>query len=405
MHWFFLIEESFKTMVHSKLRTFLTMLGIVIGLAAIVVMVAIGQGVSQQIQDQISSFGDNLITVFPAPPNTSGARGSTSSGVRLTKDDYEVIKKNSEYLSGVSPIVQIFAQLITSQGNWNTRLYGASEDYLDIRKLELKDGRNFTYQEVQSYAKVCIIGQTIVENLFPDSDPVGQTIRVNKALLTVIGVLEKKGSNSFMDQDDIIIAPYTTAMNRLGTSRRNIQQIVCSARSKEEMDLAYEEVRTILRQKHRLSDTDEDDFRIQNQQDVLEASKQTSSVLTMFLACIAGISLLVGGIGIMNIMLVTVAERTKEIGLRRAIGARKIDIQQQFLFDSVVICIAGGTVGILLGVSVVALLKVVTTLTLIISPLSIIVGFTISFATGVFFGYYPARKAALMNPIDALRYE
>jgi len=381
------------------------MLGIIIGLAAIVVMVAIGQGVSKQVHDQIASFGNNLLTVMPAPPSTSGARQSTSYGVRLTEEDYLAIKQRSNYLKAVSPLIQTRAQIISSSGNWNTIVYGGSFDYLTIRDWPIESGRNFTYAEEKAKAKVCIIGKTIAEELFDDTDPVGSEIRVSRLNLKIIGVLKEKGTNSFgMDQDDLIVVPYTTLLYRLSRFRY-IQQILCSAISEDQIDIAQQEIEQIMRASHRLEEGEENNFRIANQTDVLEASMNTTRTLTLFLAIVAGISLLVGGIGIMNIMLVSVVERTKEIGLRRAIGARKVDIQQQFLIEALILCLLGGIIGIFLGVVIVYLLKLVSTLPLLISINSIIIGFIVSFAVGVFFGYYPAKKASDMNPIDALRYE
>ncbi len=400
-----LLDFSIRSLLHSKLRTFLTMLGIIIGLAAIVVMVAIGQGVSKQVHDQIASFGNNLLTVMPAPPSNSGARTSTTTGYRLTEDDYFAIKQRANYISSVSPLVQTRVQIISSSGNWNTILYGGSTDYLTIRDWQLDSGRNFTSSEEKAKAKVCIIGKTVEKELFNGMDPVGSEIRVNKINLKIIGVLKEKGTNSFgMDQDDLIIVPYTTFLYRLSRFRF-IQQIICSAKSEQEIDYAEQELEQIMRASHKLSEDEESNFRISNQKDVLEASQNTTRTLTIFLAIVAGISLLVGGIGIMNIMLVSVVERTKEIGLRRAIGARKNDIQQQFLIEALILCLTGGIIGILTGVLIVFLLKMLSTLPLLISVNSIIIGFIVSFSVGLFFGYYPAKKASEMNPIDALRYE
>lgn len=400
-----LLDFSIRSLLHSKLRTFLTMLGIIIGLAAIVVMVAIGQGVSKQVHDQIASFGNNLLTIMPAPPSSSGARQSTSSGARITEDDYFAIKQRANYIKAVSPLVQTRAQVIAAGGNWNTMVYGGSSDYLTIRDWPIESGRNFTNAEEKAKAKVCIVGKTIAEELFDGVDPIGSEIRVNKVNLKIIGVLKEKGTNSFgMDQDDLIIVPYTTLIYRLSRFRY-IQQILCSAISEDQIDIAQQEIEQIMRASHRLGEEEENNFRIANQADVLEASMNTTRTLTIFLAIVAGISLLVGGIGIMNIMLVSVVERTKEIGLRRAIGARKVDIEQQFLIEALILCLLGGIIGIILGVTIVFLLKFVSTLPLLISINSIIIGFIVSFAVGVFFGYYPAKKASDMNPIDALRYE
>lgn len=400
-----LFDFSIRSLLHSKLRTFLTMLGIIIGLAAIVVMVAIGQGVSKQVHDQIASFGNNLLTIMPAPPSSSGARQSTSSGARITEDDYFAIKQRANYIKAVSPLVQTRAQVIAAGGNWNTIVYGGSSDYLTIRDWPIESGRNFTNAEEKAKAKVCIVGKTIAEELFDGVDPIGSEIRVNKVNLKIIGVLKEKGTNSFgMDQDDLIIVPYTTLIYRLSRFRY-IQQILCSAISEDQIDIAQQEIEQIMRASHRLGEEEENNFRIANQADVLEASMNTTRTLTIFLAIVAGISLLVGGIGIMNIMLVSVVERTKEIGLRRAIGARKVDIEQQFLIEALILCLLGGIIGIILGVTIVFLLKFISTLPLLISINSIIIGFIVSFAVGVFFGYYPAKKASDMNPIDALRYE
>jgi putative ABC transport system permease protein len=405
MKWKNLIKVAFKSIVKNKMRTLLTMLGIIIGVAAVIVMVAIGKGAEKRIQDQIASMGTNLITIFPGSMQSRGVRMGPDSGVQLTLEDVERLKKNATLLQAVSPMVRTGAQLIGGSGNWNSSVWGVSEQYLEIRDWQLSSGEFFSTADIRAQNKVCIIGQTIVKNLFPGDDPVGQQLRVGKIPFRIIGVLKEKGQGAFgQDQDDLLIAPYTTVLYRM-SGHVHVNQILVRAVSLEQMTQAQAEITSILREAHKIAEGVDDDFTVRNQTDIAATAQETTQVLTILLASIASISLLVGGIGIMNIMLVSVTERTHEIGIRMAIGARSRDILVQFLIEAIVLSLSGGLIGVLLGFLATWVVGLVTDWNTVIVPANVLLSFGFAGAVGVFFGYYPARKAAALNPIEALRYE
>jgi putative ABC transport system permease protein len=405
MKWKNLIKVAFKSIVKNKMRTLLTMLGIIIGVAAVIVMVAIGKGAEKRIQDQIASMGTNLIMIFPGSMQSRGVRMGADSGVRLSLDDVDRLRKNSTLVDAVSPVVRAGVQVIGGSGNWNTSVYGGSEQYLEIRDWPLTSGDNFTANDIRAQNKICIIGQTIVKNLFPNEDPVGQQLRLRNVPFKIIGVLKERGQNAFgMDQDDVIIAPYSTVLYRL-SGHVHINQILARASSLEQMSQAQAEITAIMRESHKLPEGEDDDFTVRNQTDIASTAQETTQVLTILLASIASISLLVGGIGIMNIMLVSVTERTHEIGIRMAIGARSRDILVQFLIEAIVLSLSGGLIGVMIGFGATWIVHQTTGWNTVIAPVNVFLSFGFAGAVGVFFGYYPARKAAALNPIEALRYE
>lgn len=408
MKLFNLIRIALKALQRNKLRAFLTMLGIIIGVAAVIAMVAIGQGSKQSIQDQLSSMGSNMITIRPSSNQTvgGGARLDASGLKSLTLDDVSAIQKQATYINAVSPAVQAKGQAINGGLNWPTTIQGVSPEYLSIRDWPLKDGITFTQAHVNTADKVCLIGQTVVENIFgAGEDPVGKIIRFNKIPFKVIGVLGEKGENAFgQDQDDIILAPYTTVQKRI-LAIPYIQNIYASAINESSSALATEEVTEILRTSHKLKASDEDDFMVRTQAELINTFSSTSQLLTVLLAAIAGISLVVGGIGIMNIMYVSVTERTKEIGLRMSIGAQGTDILFQFLIEAILISITGGILGVILGITASRLVTFFLSWPTLVSQSSIMLSFMVCAITGVFFGYYPAQKASRLDPIEALRYE
>ena len=389
----------------NKMRTLLTMLGIVIGVGAVIIMVAVGNGAQSQIEGQIRNLGTNLIVITPGSSTAGGASQGAQTFNRLTVADAVKIQNESTLLSGVSPVVVTRAQVITSTGNWRTEVDGVSPDYATIRDWNVSSGAFFTSDDVNASRKVALLGSTIVQNLFPDSDPVGAEIRIGDVPFTVVGVLAPKGqTSSGQDQDDVVLMPYTTAQDRL-SGRTFLTQILASAQSSNEMAAAEDEVRGIMRDSHGLLNGGADDFTVRDQTAIAQAATSTTSVMTGLLAAIASISLVVGGIGIMNIMLVSVTERTREIGVRMAVGARGSDVLTQFLVESVVMSMLGGLIGLVAGYGGSVILGRVmgwSTSTPLVA-VAAAVGF--SAAVGVFFGYYPARKAAALDPIQALRYE
>ena len=406
MNYTNLFKIALKALANNKMRAFLTMLGIIIGVGSVITMIALGQGTQKSIQAEISGMGSNIIMVHPGGERRGGVRLDPSEMQTLKTKNYETLKNECMYVAAISPYVTASGQLVCGNNNYPSSVTGTGTEYLEIRQLNIEDGTMFTEADIKASSKVCVIGKTIVDNLFPDgSDPIGKTIRYNQVPLKVIGVLESKGYNSMgMDQDDIVLAPYSTVMKRM-LAVTHFNGIFASALSEDMTDYATSEIRTILRREHKLKDSDEDDFTIRTQQELSEMLNTTTNLLTTLLACIAGISLLVGGIGIMNIMYVSVTERTREIGLRMSVGARGIDILVQFLIEAVLISVTGGSIGILVGCTACLAVKFIAQWPVYIQIWSVILSFAVCTVTGVFFGWYPARKAANLDPIDALRYE
>ena len=401
-----LVTIAFKALSNNKLRGFLTMLGIIIGVGSVITMLAIGQGSKRSIQAQISEMGSNMIMIHPGGDRRGGVRLDAADMESLKLKDLEDIQAQARYISYISPSVNSSGQAIFGANNTPTTVYGISPEYLDIRRYKVEDGDIFSEQDVKTAAKVCLVGKSVVDELFPDGEsPVGKVIRFGKIPLRIVGVLESKGYNSMgMDQDDLILAPYTTVQKRI-LAITHLQSITCSALSEEYTDQAIEEITQILRTNHKLKATDEDDFTIRSQQELSSMLTSTTDMMTLLLAAVAGISLLVGGIGIMNIMYVSVTERTREIGLRMSIGAKGRDILAQFLIESILISVTGGVIGILVGVGAAVLVNIFAAFPIYIQPWSVFLSFAVCTLTGIFFGWYPAQKAAMLNPIDALRYE
>jgi putative ABC transport system permease protein len=407
MNFINLIRIAFKALLRNKLRAFLTMLGIIIGVGSVIAMVAIGQGSKQSIQTQLSGMGSNMIVIRPNSNVTGGARLDATSVQTLTINDVNALQKKSTYLSAVSPSATARGQVIYGNNNWSTTIQGVNTLYLDtIRLWTLTSGNEFTDKDIASEAKICLLGQTVVNNLFTNGEnPVGKYIRFAKIPFLVIGVLSPKGANAFgQDQDDIIIAPYTTVQKRI-LSTIYFQNIYASSRDEGSTVQASTEISQILRDSHRLKSSDDDDFAVRTMEELINTFSSTSQLLTILLAVIAGISLLVGGIGIMNIMYVSVTERTREIGLRMAIGATGGDILLQFLTEAIMISITGAVIGVMLGITASKLVTLFLSWPTLITQFSIILSFMVCVITGVFFGYYPAQKASRMDPIEALRYE
>lgn len=401
-----LIKIAVRALANNKLRGFLTMLGIIIGVASVITMLAIGQGSKRSIQAQISEMGSNMIMIHPGADVRGGVRQDASAMETLKLQDYEDIVDETRFVSAVSPSVNSSGQAIYGANNAPTTVYGISPDYLEIRRYKVEDGDMFTEQDIQTAAKVCVVGKTVVDNLFPDgSNPVGKVIRFQKLPFRIVGVLESKGYNSMgMDQDDLILAPYTTIQKKI-LAITHLQGITSSALKEEYTDQAIDEISEILRRNHRLRETDDDDFTIRSMQELSTMLTSTTDIMTTLLAAVAGISLLVGGIGIMNIMYVSVTERTREIGLRMSIGAKGMDILAQFLIESILISVTGGLIGVLFGVGAALVVNVVAHFPIYIQPWSVLLSFVVCTVTGVFFGWYPAKKAAQLDPIEAIRYE
>ena len=407
-----LFKIAIRAIAANKMRSFLTALGIIIGIAAVITMLAIGQGSKASIKANIAEMGSNMIMIHPGADMRGGVRQDASSMETLKQTDYEAIKDECNYISAISPSVSSNGQWINGNNNTQSSIYGVNQDYLTIRQLKIADGEMFTDSDIKTAAKVCVLGQTVVDYLFPDgSDPVGRVVRFNSIPFRVIGVLKKKGYNSMgMDQDYLVLAPYTTVMKRI-LAQTYLSEIVCSAITEEASEPAQDQITQILRRTHKLKDAtdttegDDDDFNIRSQEEISSMMNSTMSTITILLGSVAGISLIVGGIGIMNIMYVSVTERTREIGLRMSVGARGIDILNQFLIEAILLSVTGGIIGVILGVSISVSLQQFAHVATQIEPWSIIMSFAVCTFTGVFFGWYPAKKAARLDPIEAIRYE
>ena len=407
MNLLMIIRVAFRALQRNKMRAALTMLGIIIGVSAVVAMVSIGQGAQAAVQAQIDSIGTNLLFVSAGAQNVGGVRSATGdSGTNtLTVEDLDAIKREIPSVAMVTPTVNARGQLVAGNMNWNTSIQGVSEQFPDVRKWTVQSGEFFTDSDVRTAARVLVIGQTIADNLFAGGDPIGQTIRVQNLPFRVIGVMVKKGQDQQgRDQDDIAFTPYTTVQKKILGSPR-LQVAFVSAVSPDATYTAQQQITQLLRQRHKLNANDPDDFTVRNMSDIAQAANETNSTMTMLLACIAGVSLLVGGIGIMNIMLVSVTERTREIGIRMAIGARSSAVRSQFLIEAIVLSLMGGTAGIFLGIGVSLAIPRMLGWPTLISTMAIVGSVLFSIAVGIFFGYYPARKAAALDPIEALRYE
>ncbi len=405
MNFVNLLKIALKALNNNKLRCFLTMLGIIIGVASVITMLAIGQGSKDSIKAQISEMGSNMIMIHPGNMQRGGVRQSADDMQTLKVEDYEALQQLPD-VAAISPSVQSGGQFVVGNNNYPSSVTGITPDYLDIRKLKIKEGSMFTDQDIKTAAKVCVLGKTVADNLFPNGeDPVGRVVRFGKTPFTVVGLLESKGTNSMgQDQDDVVLAPYTTVMKRI-LAIDYIQGIFASAREEERTEETIDEITEILRDRHKLRGDAENDFQIRSQQELSEMMNSTSDMMTVLLACIAGISLLVGGIGIMNIMYVSVTERTREIGLRMSIGARGIDILSQFLIEAVIISVSGGVIGIVIGAVATWLVNLLAHWPVSIQTYSVVLSFAVCTVTGIFFGWYPAKKAASLDPIEAIRYE
>ena len=404
------IRIALRALRVNRLRSALTMLGIIIGVAAVIAMVAIGSGATARIEEQIQSIGSNIIIVLSGSLTSGGIRLGSGASVSLTEDDAKAIAAECPAVAAVAPTVRGGAQVVFGNSNWATSIQGTTPDYLLIRDLSVKSGRPFTAQDVDAAAKVVLLGQTVVQNLFGDSDPVDQVIRIKNVPLTVVGVLTPKGqSPTGQDQDDVVLIPISTAKRDvLGAGRANARSVgalMVQAAGSNLMNEAQLEIANLLRQRHRLQPGQDDDFTVRNLSEVFDAQESSARVMSLLLGAIASVSLIVGGIGIMNIMLVSVTERTREIGLRLAVGGKTRDIMSQFLVEAVTLSVLGGIVGILLGVGASALISHFAQWSTLISPTAIVLAFVFSALVGVSFGYYPARKAAFLDPIEALRYE
>ena len=402
-----IVRVAFRALVRNKMRAALTMLGIIIGVSAVIAMVSIGQGASASVQAQIESIGTNLLFVSAGTQNVGGVRSGTGdTGTNtLAVDDLDAIKREVPSVSMVTPSVNARTQMVAGNQNWNTGLTGVSEQYPEIRKWPVASGSFFTDADVRTAARTLVIGQTLADNLFPGADPIGQDIRINSLPFRVVGVMAKKGQDAQgRDQDDVAFAPFTTVQKKI-LGRDRVQIAYVSAISQDATYTAQEQITDLLRQRHKLTANEPSDFTVRNMTDIAEAANETSKTMTILLACIAGVSLLVGGIGIMNIMLVSVTERTREIGIRMAIGARSSAVRTQFLIESIVLSLTGGTIGIVLGIVLSLVIPAFLGWPTLVSFMAIVGSVVFSAAVGIFFGYYPARKAAALDPIEALRYE
>ena len=401
-----LFRIALKALANNRMRGFLTMLGIIIGVAAVITMLAIGQGSKASIRSEIGEMGSNMIMIMPGGDMMGGVRSSSSDMQSLKLKDYEDIVRSCDLLSYVSPLVQSSGQAIFGANNTPTSMYGVSSDYLEIRRYKVQDGDFFTDHDIRSAAKVCVVGKTVADALFPNGEnPVGQVIRYGSIPMRIVGVLESKGYNTMgMDQDDLIIAPYTTVQKRI-LAITYLQQIVCSAVDEGQTQAAINQIEEVLVANHKIKDGDEEDFNIRSQEEISSMMNSVTSMLTLLLAAVAGISLIVGGIGIMNIMFVSVTERTREIGLRMSIGAKGRDIMAQFLIESILLSVTGGLLGVLFGVGIAKFIQLVGLTATSVQWWTIALSFAVCTFTGVFFGWYPAKKASNLDPIEALRYE
>lgn len=412
MNYSNLFKIAVRAIAANKTRSFLTALGIILGIASVITMLAVGQGTKKSIQANIAEMGSNMIMIGPGADRRGGVRQDASSMETLKMNDYESIKDECTYIKAISPVVNKSGQFIYGNENAPSTIYGVNQDYMEIRQISVADGDLFTDADIKASAKVCILGQTVVDNLFPNGgDPIGKTVRFNSIPFRVIGVLKKKGYNSMgMDQDDLVLAPYTSVMKRI-LAQTYLGGIQCSAITEGVTEKATDQITTILRRNHKLRDAtettiaDEDDFNIRSQEELSSMMTSTTDMLTILLGCVAGISLVVGGIGIMNIMYVSVTERTREIGLRMSVGARGIDILNQFLIEAIMLSVTGGIIGVMLGIGASYLIKSAAHWPIVIEGWTILMSFAVCTLTGVFFGWYPAKKAAQLDPIEALRYE
>ncbi len=398
---------ALRVIARNKARAFLTVLGIVIGVAAVITMVALGTGASASVATRISSLGANLVIVLPGSSSAGGVRGGSGTNTTLGLDDVDALRREVSTITAVAPSNRQNAQLVAGDANWSSSVFGTTPEFYKVREWQAASGTTHTHLDEAAQGKVCVLGQTVASALFGERDPLGQTIRIKKVPFRVIGVLEPKGqSPTGNDQDDAVVIPFSTFMQRLaGGARDQVGSIYASAVSADLADVAVEEMRAVLRQRHHLTDAQEDDFSLRNLRDIAKASEEVADQMTILLASIAGVSLLVGGIGIMNIMMVSVTERTREIGIRMAVGARGIDILAQFLIEAVVLSAIGGVLGVLVGWLAARLLSDATGWPTEFDPQMATLAFGFSAAVGVFFGFWPARKASQLDPIDALRYE
>jgi putative ABC transport system permease protein len=397
-----IIRVALRALRRNTMRSILTALGIIIGVGAVITMVSIGNGAKAQVEAQVASLGQNIITVFPNFFNSGGVRSGFGGALSLTPEDATAIQTNVADVDAVSPEIRDRSQVLANGQNWNTQIYGESPDYPQIRSWPVAQGAMFTEQDVKSIAKVCVIGSTIVTELFPDEDPIGKTLRIRNLPFRIVGVLTSKGYNiNGSDQDDIVIIPYTSHMKRV-SRRTTINNILIQASSADKLDKVKQQVEDVLTQRRNGRDPD---FIVRTQEEIAATATAANETMTMLLAGIAGVSLVVGGIGIMNIMLVSVTERTREIGIRLAIGAHGSDVLTQFLIEAILLSVLGGVAGVLLGIGASEFISWRNGWPVLVSPASVLIAVGFSAAVGVFFGFYPARKAAQLDPIDALRYE
>jgi len=412
MNYANLFKIAFRAIASNKLRSFLTALGIIIGVASVITMLAIGQGSKKSIQANIAEMGSNMIMINPGADMRGGVRQDASSMETLKLTDYQAIKDDCHYIKAISPMVSSSGQFIYGNNNTPSSIYGVNSDYLEIRQVSVAEGDMFSDVDIKKSSKVCVVGQTVADNLFPNGeDPIGKVIRFNSIPFKIVGVLKKKGYNTMgMDQDDLVLAPYTSVMKRI-LAQTYLSQIICSAITEDLTTKATDEISTILRRNHKLQDAtetkeaDDDDFTIRSQEELSSMMNSTTDMMTILLGCVAGISLIVGGIGIMNIMYVSVTERTREIGLRMSVGARGVDILNQFLIEAILLSVTGGLIGVLIGVGASYAVNILAKWPISIQPWSVIMSFAVCTFTGVFFGWYPAKKAARLDPIEAIRYE